>query len=55
MSEAKSGIMLDMVDRRNTTSHEYLDEELAEENYEDVKRVAHILRTTLDFLKTRYL
>lgn len=28
----------DMLDSRNTTSHNYLDEELAENNYDDSKR-----------------
>lgn len=45
---------LDMLDRRNTTSHNYLDEELAEDNYEDIKKVAPILRQTFDALKARY-
>jgi nucleotidyltransferase substrate binding protein (TIGR01987 family) len=47
-------VWLDMLDHRNTTSHEYLDEELAENNYEDIVKVTPFLRTTLDFLNTRY-
>jgi len=45
---------LDMLDKRNTTSHLYLDEELAEANYEDIKKLMPVLRETLDFLKNRY-
>lgn len=47
-------IWLDMLDKRNTTSHLYLDEELAEANYEDIKKVTPVLRETLDFLMKRY-
>ncbi|KQT78999.1 HI0074 family nucleotidyltransferase substrate-binding subunit [Methylobacterium sp. Leaf466] len=47
-------VWLDMLDHRNTTSHAYLAEELADENYRDVVRVAPILRETLDFLLKRY-
>jgi nucleotidyltransferase substrate binding protein (TIGR01987 family) len=48
------GEWLDMLDSRNTTSHNYLDEELAEDNYEDIAKVTPILRATFDFLRTRY-
>jgi len=48
------GIWLDMLDQRNTTSHQYLDEELAEDNYDDIVKVTPILRATLDFLEKRY-
>ncbi len=44
----------DMLDKRNTTSHVYLDEELAEDNYDDIKTVAPILKQTVDFLRGRY-
>lgn len=47
-------VWMDMLDQRNTTSHVYLHEELAEDSYEDIKKVAPILRTTLDFLLKRY-
>ncbi|WP_166308749.1 HI0074 family nucleotidyltransferase substrate-binding subunit [Bradyrhizobium sp. 2S1] len=47
-------IWIDMLESRNTTSHQYLAEELLEENYEDVVKVTPILRATLDFLKNRY-
>lgn len=45
---------LDMLDKRNTTSHIYLDEELAEDNYDDIKTVVPILRRTVAFLRNRY-
>ncbi|WP_447070641.1 HI0074 family nucleotidyltransferase substrate-binding subunit [Shewanella algae] len=44
----------DMLDSRNTTSHNYLDEELAEDNYDDIVHVTPILRKTFDFLRARY-
>jgi nucleotidyltransferase substrate binding protein (TIGR01987 family) len=47
-------VWLDMLDSRNTTSHVYLAEELAEDNYEDIRRVTPFLRQTLDFLIDRY-
>ena len=47
-------VWLDMLDHRNTTSHVYLAEELAEENYEDIVKVTPSLRSTLDFLNGRY-
>ncbi len=47
-------VWLDMLDKRNTTSHLYLDDELVEANYEDIKKVAPVLRGTFDFLKKRY-
>ncbi|CAO4132608.1 hypothetical protein OFEAOIEE_LOCUS328 [Methylorubrum extorquens] len=43
-----------MVQSRNTTSHNYLAEELAEENYEDIVKVTPLLRSTFEFLKKRY-
>jgi nucleotidyltransferase substrate binding protein (TIGR01987 family) len=45
---------LDMLDHRNTTSHAYLAEELAEENYNDVAKVTPTLRAMLDMLLQRY-
>lgn len=47
-------VWLDMLDQRNTTSHVYLAEELAAENYDDIVKVTPILRKTLDDLKARY-
>lgn len=44
----------DMLDSRNTTSHNYLDEELAENNYDDIAHVTPLLRKTYDFLRARY-
>lgn len=44
----------DMLDSRNTTSHNYLDEELAEDNYDDIVHVTPLLRKTYDFLRSRY-
>jgi nucleotidyltransferase substrate binding protein (TIGR01987 family) len=45
---------LDMLNQRNTTSHNYLAEELAEDNYDDIKKIAPVLRATVDFLRARY-
>ena len=45
---------LDMVESRNTTSHEYLDAALAKDNYEDIKKVTPILRIAYDLLISRY-
>ena len=45
---------LDMLQSRNTTSHVYLAEELAEANYEDIRKVAPILRRAFEDLKARY-
>jgi nucleotidyltransferase substrate binding protein (TIGR01987 family) len=47
-------VWLDMLEHRNTTSHQYLAEELLEDNYNDVVKVTPILRATLDFLEKRY-
>lgn len=47
-------VWLDMLDSRNTTSHQYLDEELAENNYHDIRKVAPILRSTFEDLLARY-
>lgn len=48
-------IWQDLLDRRNTTSHEYLDEELIENNYEDIKAVAPEILKVLKVLENRYL
>jgi nucleotidyltransferase substrate binding protein (TIGR01987 family) len=47
-------IWLDMLDHRNTTSHVYLAEELADENYNDIVKVTPVLRSVLDMLLERY-
>jgi nucleotidyltransferase substrate binding protein (TIGR01987 family) len=47
-------VWLDMLDSRNTTSHQYLAEELASNNYEDIKKVTPILRKAFDHLRSRY-
>jgi nucleotidyltransferase substrate binding protein (TIGR01987 family) len=47
-------VWLDMLDQRNTTSHVYLSEELAENNYEDIKTVTPIIRQVVSFLRQRY-
>lgn len=44
----------DMLDSRNTTSHNYLDEEMAEDNYDDIVHVTPILKKTFGFLRARY-
>jgi nucleotidyltransferase substrate binding protein (TIGR01987 family) len=44
----------DMIDSRNTTSHTYLDEEMAEDNYDDIVKVTPILRGAVSFLRSRY-
>ena len=46
---------LDMLESRNTTSHQYLAEELVDNNYEDIKKVTPILRKAFDFLRARYM
>jgi hypothetical protein len=43
-----------MLDSRNTTSHQYLAEALAEDNYEDVKKVTPVIRAAFDVLRKRY-
>ena len=48
-------VWLDMLDSRNTTSHEYLAEELASNNYDDIKKVTPILRNAFERLRSRYL
>lgn len=48
------GVWHDMVQSRNTTSHNYLSEELADENYEDIAKVTPLLQKTFIFLKNRY-
>lgn len=45
---------LDMLDYRNTTSHVYLADELVEKAYANIKALAPVIRSALDFLKERY-
>lgn len=47
-------VWLDMLESRNTTSHVYLAEELAEANYEDIRKVAPILRCAFIDLRARF-
>jgi len=47
-------LWLDMLDSRNTTSHIYLDEEMAEDNCDDIAKVTPTLRMTFNFLRQRY-
>lgn len=44
----------DLLDNRNTTSHEYLDEALIEDNYEDIKKVTPEITKVLELLEDRY-
>lgn len=44
----------DLLDKRNTTSHEYLDDEFIESNYEDIKKIFPYLKKLLVFLEERY-
>ena len=48
-------IWQDLLDKRNITSHEYLDEEFIENNYEDIKTVTPEIVTVVELLETRYL
>ncbi len=47
-------IWQDLLDKRNTTSHEYLDEEFIENNYEDIKTVTPEIVIVLRLLENRY-
>lgn len=48
-------IWQDLLDRRNTTSHEYLDESFIEDNYDDIKVVTPEIVKVLELLESRYL
>ena len=48
-------IWQDLLDKRNTTSHEYLDEALIEDNYADIKKVTPEIIIVLELLENRYL
>lgn len=45
---------LDMLDHRNTTSHNCLADELVAKNYADIALLTPKIRSTVDFLKARY-
>lgn len=45
----------EMLDSRNTTSHNYLDEQLILNSYHTIARLTPELRKTCDFLLNRYL
>lgn len=47
-------VWLDMLDSRNTTSHQYLAEALAEDNYDDIVKVTPTIRQAFDLLRARY-
>ena len=47
-------VWLDMLDSRNTTSHEYLAEALAEDNYDDIVKVTPIIRQAFDLNSARF-
>lgn len=47
-------VWLDMLDSRNTTSHQYLAEELVDANYDDIKKVTPVIRKAFDVLRARY-
>lgn len=48
-------IWQDLLDKRNTTSHQYLAEEFIEENYDDIKTVTPEIVLVLVLLEARYL
>jgi hypothetical protein len=43
-----------MLDHRNTTSHNYLADELVAKNYADIAALTPTIRSTLELLKARY-
>jgi len=47
-------LWLSILDLRNVTSHEYLDDALAEANYLEVKRLGSVLGNASQFLIARY-
>lgn len=44
----------DLLDGRNTTSHQYLDEEFIEDSYADIQRVFPYIKELVEFLENRY-
>jgi len=49
-----STLWQDLLDKRNTTSHEYLDEAFIEDNYADIKVVTPEIIKVLELLEARY-
>lgn len=47
-------IWQDLLDKRNTTSHEYLDEAFIEDNYADIKVVTPEIVKVLELLEERF-
>ncbi|MFH6964693.1 HI0074 family nucleotidyltransferase substrate-binding subunit [Flavobacterium plurextorum] len=47
-------IWQELLDKRNSTSHNYLDEELIEQNYKDIQNVTPEIVTVLTLLEKRY-
>jgi nucleotidyltransferase substrate binding protein (TIGR01987 family) len=47
-------IWQDLLDKRNTTSHEYLDEAFIEDNYADIKVVTPEIVKVIELLEARY-
>ncbi|RNI22615.1 HI0074 family nucleotidyltransferase substrate-binding subunit [Rufibacter latericius] len=43
-----------LLDKRNTSSHEYLDEEFIEDYYEEIKEVTPEIVIVLEFMESRY-
>jgi nucleotidyltransferase substrate binding protein (TIGR01987 family) len=43
-----------LLDKRNTTSHEYLDESFVETSYEEIKTLTPEILIVLELLETRY-
>lgn len=43
-----------LLDKRNKTSHEYLDDQFIEKNYEDIKKLTPEIITVLEVLEARY-
>jgi len=44
----------ELLDKRNKTSHEYLDEDFIDEYYNDIKRLTPEIIKILEFLETNY-
>ncbi|WP_392353189.1 HI0074 family nucleotidyltransferase substrate-binding subunit [Pseudoalteromonas sp. PB2-1] len=44
----------ELLDNRNTSSHEYLDESFLDEYYDDIKRFFTPIKELLEFLEGRY-
>ncbi|OMQ12888.1 HI0074 family nucleotidyltransferase substrate-binding subunit [[Flexibacter] sp. ATCC 35103] len=44
----------DLLDKRNVTSHEYLDEEFIEKNYTEIQKIFPYIKILLEFLEEKY-